>query len=762
MSLVESKSNLAKLLAQEGIEVVHDPSMSTAAFDPKKRILYLPVLKEMTGDVYDLFVLHEVGHALYTPEDGFHSTPEDKGARYKGFLNVVEDARIEKKVKRKYPGGRANMIRGYRKLLDDDFFGVKHFDANKLSMIDRFNLYFKCGLALDIKFKENEQEFIDRGAKLESWDDVVDLVEDLWAYAEDEEATTDLQEMLYSDDGEYADADDDDIDPELPENPGVCDQQGETEESDEDAPEDAEEGEVGEGEEDENEQHGHEGGSWINEDHSITQESLTDKAFRQREVELVNTSVLGKFHYVNVPDHDPDLFVCDYKTVIDRMIKDAQQIVDSRMARGYYGWGSNMTSFDSLEEFITINKPIVSYMVKEFEMRKSAKMSKRAKISQTGILNTSSLYKYKIDDKIFKQVLHVPEGKNHGLIFYIDFSGSMTGIIGDVIAQTMLMAMFCRQVKIPFRVYGFTNGSEHKLGDLLKDKWNKPGERFGRTAMRKSGEILTYQENDMSFDSSVCLYELFSDRQSSSDFQTVARAMIEYPKYGVSVIPMGGTPLDDAIMNGINLGNKFRKTYNLDILNTIFMTDGDSHSGSRYWKSDADEAIRRSYGQQQYSTFGEYGHYRLGEDTIYIKHKRSNSQVVIPRRGQVRAHHWGWVQTKKLIELYKKATGSNTIYMNVVPRIDVMTGEKANMNWYQLKDDIRKNGWLRSDDPSIDGIFTIKSQAFRIKDDAEKKFDGLSTKDGAKLGQVRNAFKSMNRNRLKQRFLVQNFIEEIA
>ena len=117
----EVKSNLAKLLAQEGIEVIHDPSMSTAAFDPQKRILYLPVLKEMTGDVYDLFVMHEVGHALYTPKDGFHSTPEDRGQRYKGFLNVVEDARIEKKVKRKYPGGRGNMIRGYHKLMDQDF-----------------------------------------------------------------------------------------------------------------------------------------------------------------------------------------------------------------------------------------------------------------------------------------------------------------------------------------------------------------------------------------------------------------------------------------------------------------------------------------------------------------------------------------------------------------------------------------------------------------------------------------------------------------
>ena len=215
------KSNLAKLLAQEGIEVVHDPSMSTAAFDPKRRILYLPVLKEMTGDVYDLFVLHEVGHALYTPEDGFHSNDNDRGPRYKGFLNVVEDARIEKKIKRKYPGGRNNMIRGYHKLMDQDFFGVKGADCSKLSMIDRFNLYFKCGLALNIQFKPNEQEFIERGSTLESWDDVLDLVEDLWAYAEDEEATTDLQEMLY-DHGDDVGGTDADPDIDLPKTDSEC------------------------------------------------------------------------------------------------------------------------------------------------------------------------------------------------------------------------------------------------------------------------------------------------------------------------------------------------------------------------------------------------------------------------------------------------------------------------------------------------------------------------------------------------------------
>ena len=100
--------------------------------------------------------------------------------------------------------------------------------------------------------------------------------------------------------------------------------------------------------------------------------------------------------------------------------------------------------------------------------------------------------------------------------------------------------------------------------------------------------------------------------------------------------------------------------------------------------------------------------------------------------------------------------------MNIVNRVDLITSEKANVNQWQMKDDIRKDGWLRTDDDGLDGIYTILSRAFKIKDDAEKKFDGLSVGDGAKLGQVKSAFRSMNKNRLKQRFLVGNFIEQIA
>ena len=111
----EQKSILAKLLASENVTVEHG-NYNTASFDVKNRVLRLPIWKEMSGNLYDLLVLHEVGHALFTPEEGHHDA-KGHGRGFKSFLNVVEDARIERKIKTKFPGGRRAFIEGYNDLM---------------------------------------------------------------------------------------------------------------------------------------------------------------------------------------------------------------------------------------------------------------------------------------------------------------------------------------------------------------------------------------------------------------------------------------------------------------------------------------------------------------------------------------------------------------------------------------------------------------------------------------------------------------------
>ena len=148
---ISSKSRLAKLLAAENIHVEHR-SVSTAAFDVKNRVLILPMWKDITEDLYDLLVLHEVGHALYTPLDGWHGAASTRPKHFKGFLNITEDARSEKKIKRKFPGGRKSFVKGYVDLMDRDFFGLKDRSVHTLNFIDRINIHTKARLTAGVQF----------------------------------------------------------------------------------------------------------------------------------------------------------------------------------------------------------------------------------------------------------------------------------------------------------------------------------------------------------------------------------------------------------------------------------------------------------------------------------------------------------------------------------------------------------------------------------------------------------------------------------
>ena len=62
----EIKSQLAKLLATEDILVEHK-KVETAEFNVQTRVLTLPMWEKASGNVIDMLVGHEVGHALYTP-----------------------------------------------------------------------------------------------------------------------------------------------------------------------------------------------------------------------------------------------------------------------------------------------------------------------------------------------------------------------------------------------------------------------------------------------------------------------------------------------------------------------------------------------------------------------------------------------------------------------------------------------------------------------------------------------------------------------
>ena len=149
----------------------------------KRRELGLPIWKdeEMTNNIYDLMVCHEIAHALWTPLEMMEEVISRK--LNKGVVNILEDARIEKMVQKKYPGSVGIFNRGYAELGEKNFFDVEGEDISKLTVIDRINLFFKKQKG--VTFSDEEKVFVKKTNELETTEDVLALAEEIYKWMEE-------------------------------------------------------------------------------------------------------------------------------------------------------------------------------------------------------------------------------------------------------------------------------------------------------------------------------------------------------------------------------------------------------------------------------------------------------------------------------------------------------------------------------------------------------------------------------------------------
>ena len=176
------KGQLAKLLATEDLIVEHR-SVETASFNVASRVLTLPTWDKAGEEVYDLLVCHEVGHALYTPDQEWWIDNEISHS----IVNIVEDARIEKLMKRRYAGLSKTFFRGYSDLSEDDFFQLDGKDLSKFNLADRINLYYKVGNFVDIPFFSNEETFLmNRTGLTETFEEVLEVAKLIFEYCKAE------------------------------------------------------------------------------------------------------------------------------------------------------------------------------------------------------------------------------------------------------------------------------------------------------------------------------------------------------------------------------------------------------------------------------------------------------------------------------------------------------------------------------------------------------------------------------------------------
>ena len=184
-ALLDSKSILSRLLAGENIDVQHQ-NVQTASFDVKNRVLTLPMWENMTNELYDMLVGHEVAHALFTPAgmDPLMEAVNSINARdfngAKDCLNIVEDARIERLMKDKFPGLVRDFRIGYDQMHATGIFGDLPATTIGMPLADRVNLHFKLETRYPVFFNDEEQDLVNRIALATEWSEVVDLARELY------------------------------------------------------------------------------------------------------------------------------------------------------------------------------------------------------------------------------------------------------------------------------------------------------------------------------------------------------------------------------------------------------------------------------------------------------------------------------------------------------------------------------------------------------------------------------------------------------
>ena len=750
----QSQCYLARLLATENITVEHR-KVPTAFFDLKNRLLVVPIWnQEMSNDVLDLLLSHEIGHALYTPMKEWQKAVDVDKIPH-SFLNVIEDARIEKLVKRKYAGLSQIFIRGYRDLIEKDFFKTKDLDINNMLLIDRLNMHFKSSyIESDIDFTSAELDIVDRMKNLETFEDVKVLAQELSEYCSKEKEEKDIEELVQDDDGDIQMDMNQDDDGENNEQ-GEEEQEGNNEEDDSSSNVDTDKNEEKKEEQKVEEgasQPGDSGeqnksqGEQTKSDGPVSQ---TDTAWSQQSQKLLDKECKENEYFSPHEFTNLKELVVDYKKVLQDFKNHnyrphrltAEQIALQNLQVEY-------------KKFLSSQNKSVNYMVKEFEMRKSAAAYSRTKQDKTGIINPLKLHSYKFTDDIFKRISVTPDGKNHGMMMFIDWSGSMSDKLRSTIHQTINLALFCKKVQIPFEVYAFSNSS----------------------ARRKLVNI-NYELNDITIDNRFHLINFASSRMNTREFDIAMRNLYQVSciynperwnwrrttsaerswMYDLPDVPSGyglsSTPLNDCIMAAYKLVPAFVKRYSIDKMNTIFLTDGCSDGNNG-----------KIVDMENGHSHAEIINNKFKRDYMMSYDKNS---IMVDRKTKRQYHCEDGCRnpnglTEQLLQVLKDRTDSKVLgfYISARKRIDTYAMDKY-FN-YDMRSKI--NAQFRKDKVITVTHSTGYDEIYLLAGDNMQVQDGqmATPSENAKKGEIKRLFTSTLKGNKQSRVMLNKFISKVA
>jgi flagellar motor protein MotB len=745
-----SKETLAKLMAIEDINV-ENRKVQTASFDLKSRTLILPIWKDdLSEHVTDLLVGHEVAHALYSPEAEWMAVCENKEVP-KSYVNILEDIRIEKSIKKKFPGLRKSFVYGYEEMVKDkihNVFGLDEkitLDGDYKLLIDRINLEYKVGLVKDIPFLEEEEFLLNKISSLESFQDVVDLAKEIFEFSKQKMEDEEEQEEEQS-------------------SQGSADSPSEEDESESEQSPESEQSDESEDEETESKSSDQDGEEEIDSDEFEQKfdplESVTEDLFDSAKDKMIDDSEYDN-SYVSYPakpiNHKP--FVEDYKDYMSNCGKIVSEF--------YETWRRHEMEelLNKLAEFKRDSQKTVNYMVKEFEMKKAADAYKRITQSKTGIIDVNKLHSYKYNEDLFRKVSVTPDGKNHGVVMFIDWSGSMAGELFNTMKQVLNLVMFCKKVNIPFEVYSFT--------DREKDIENWP--------IVKMNEVQTPKQGQYGIGTQFRLVNLLSSRMNGKEFKKAMELVFINASYefnwDMKEYALAQTPLNQCIAVSESLLSEFKSSNNLQIVNAIYLTDGENNgiTGSFNFVKGNPESHYDSNKVDRFELNRVFGSYN--SRASYLVDQKTKKQYTIFQNGSNDRYSRNRyrVETLTLLEILKDRIGVNIIGFHLVntkrlPRfIDdslyrMSGGDMEEYYSYskveELKRNFRKtlnkNRFYALDEFGYDDYYVLPNNKL------DTKTEELVVGSDMKKSEIKRNFIKHNKSKTVNRVLLTRFIEKIC
>src|SRR5210317_230945 len=762
---INTKSQLAKLIATENISIQHN-QVKTASFDTVNRILTLPIFKVQSGDVYDMLIAHECSHALYTPADGWSKISDDDELR--SYVNVLEDTRIDKLIQKQYPGVVKNYLNGFDIMEKQNFFSLRGKDVNTdLMLIDKINIRSKSMNRIKFNFSSEDKKWLVKVDALKTFNQVVKLAKEMLNWQKDQieqmKKLPNFDELALVENyglGEELDSDNNvntkDGNTNIKSNNSESsndnngDQESQTNKSDENT----EDGEDKEANSYNTDGAGGDGG--VDPQKLI---AITDSSYEKNKEKLLDEKT--KYTYFNLPEPNLKKVIVSNKDWIKKWKEYAYKrneyySYDHNKRIEYINWLK-----DNFKQFKNDNKKTVNYLVKEFEMKKSATAYKRASTDKTGVIDPLKLKDHKFSDDIFKRLTILPDAKNHGMMMLLDWSGSMCNVMKQTVDQLMNLIWFCQKINIPFEVYLFTSemdGSEEGNSYDYDDKGNKINIK-SKSWNLKHGDgkfddfnlvnVASHKMKKTDLDESLMyLHHMglyYDDRYSHKSYDS-----IDYYNGDRFNIPkefwLGTTPLNEALVAMNKLVPMFKQKYNIEKMTFITLTDGGANS---------------NYGTETIAN---------GEKGLSILKTSGGTPIVTIGKKQYSVEDkfvYGHMTTL-LLTVLKNQYGINTIGFYVVKRLnrmwelESMIGKYKDWNDKQSKLEAVKKKFNKDkvadvNKPGYNRYFLLNGKTMAVENT-----DLSAVNDGMKAGKIKQLFSKSMKGRIVSRSLLNKFIEEVA